>query len=91
MSAQEFAPGLFVRGITPPLRLADYKLIAFDMDSTLVNTECVRRVAMLAGMPETALQRVYDERLRINLGVEVFVDACRRAGLKTLLVSKMLR
>jgi len=116
----EIAPGLFVRGITPPLRLADYRLIAFDMDSTLINIECVdeiadvagrkaevaaiteaamrgeiadykdslrRRVAMLAGVPEAALQRVYEERLQLNPGVEAFVQACRRAGLKTLLVS----
>jgi phosphoserine phosphatase len=46
-----------------------------------------RRVAMLAGVPESALQRVYDERLRLNPGVEAFVRACQNAGLKTLLVS----
>ena len=112
--------GLVVRGVTPPLRLADYKLIAFDMDSTLISIECVdeiaamagkkaevaaiteaamrgeiadykeslrRRVAMLAGVPATDLQRVYDERLRLNPGVERFVGACRAAGLHTLVVS----
>ena len=31
---REHAPGLFVRGFTPPLRLADFRLVAFDMDST---------------------------------------------------------
>ena len=30
-SAQEFAPGLFIRGFAPPLRLRDYRLVAFDM------------------------------------------------------------
>ena len=40
-AAREHAPGLFVRGLGPPLKLADYKLIAFDMDSTLINVECV--------------------------------------------------
>ena len=35
--ATEFAPGLVVQGITPPLSLSAYKLIAFDMDSTLSN------------------------------------------------------
>ena len=120
MSAREVQPGLFVRGFTPPIRLADYKLIAFDMDSTLVNIECVdeiadivgrkaevaeiteaamrgeiadykdslrRRVALLAGASEAAMQQVYDERLHLNPGVETFVAACRAAGLKTLLVS----
>ena len=41
VTAHEFAPGLFVRGVVPPLRLADFKLVAFDMDSTLINIECV--------------------------------------------------
>ena len=120
MPSTEHAPGLFIRGFAPPLRLADFKLVAFDMDSTLINIECVdeiadaagrkaevaeiteaamrgeiadykdslrRRVALLAGVPETALQKVYDERLRLNPGVETFVQACRAAGLKTLLIS----
>ena len=46
---QEFAPGLFFRGINPPLGLADFKLIAFDMDSTLINIECVDEIAAAAG------------------------------------------
>ena len=45
----QFAPGLFTRGITPPLRLSDFKLIAFDMDSTLINIECVDEIAAAAG------------------------------------------
>ena len=120
MTLPDNATGLHVRGITPPLRLSDYKLVAFDMDSTLISIECVdeiadivgrkaevaaiteaamrgeitdyadslrRRVAMLAGAPVAALERVYAERLRINPGVEAFVQACQAAGLKTLLVS----
>jgi phosphoserine phosphatase len=47
--AQEFAPGLFVRGFAPPLRLADYRLVAFDMDSTLINIECVDEIAAAVG------------------------------------------
>jgi phosphoserine phosphatase len=31
------------------LRLADFKLIAFDMDSTLINIECVDEIADFAG------------------------------------------
>lgn len=45
----EFAPGLVIQGITPPLKLSDYKLIAFDMDSTLINIECVDEIADAAG------------------------------------------
>jgi phosphoserine phosphatase len=118
--SRELAPGLFVRGFTPPLRLVDFKLVAFDMDSTLINIECVdeiaeaagrkaevaaiteaamrgeiadykeslrRRLALLAGVPETALHEVYSHHLQLNPGVETFVAACQAAGLKTLLVS----
>ena len=100
--------------------LSDYKLIAFDMDSTLINIECVdeiaaavgkkeevaaiteaamqglisdykeslrQRVALLEGVPESALQQIYDERLRLNPGVEALIQACKNAGLKILLVS----
>jgi phosphoserine phosphatase len=45
----EFAPGLLIRGFAPPLRLADFKLVAFDMDSTLINIECVDEIAEAAG------------------------------------------
>jgi phosphoserine phosphatase len=44
-SATEFAPGLVIQGFTAPLRLQDFKLIAFDMDSTLINIECVDEIA----------------------------------------------
>lgn len=120
MSLTEFSPGLALRGFTPPRALADFRLIAFDMDSTLINIECVdeiadaagrkaevaaiteaamrgeiadykeslrQRVALLAGVPEAALDAVYRERLRLNPGAETLVRACQRAGLKTLLVS----
>lgn len=45
----EYAPGLVLQGLTPPLRLSDYKLIAFDMDSTLINIECVDEIADAVG------------------------------------------
>jgi phosphoserine phosphatase len=41
--------GLTLRGVALPLRLADIKLIAFDMDSTLINIECVDEIADAAG------------------------------------------
>ncbi len=45
----ELSPGLVLQGITPPLRLSDYQLIAFDMDSTLINIECVDEIADAVG------------------------------------------
>jgi phosphoserine phosphatase len=105
-------------------KLADFRLLAIDMDSTLVNIETLdevaayagkgrevaaiteaavrgevadykeslrRRVAMLAGVDGDLLQRVYDEKMRLNPGVEVLLAACKAAGLKTLLVTGGLR
>ena len=101
-------------------RLRDCRILAMDMDSTLVNIECIdeiadmvgrkaevaaiteaamrgeisnfsesliRRVALLEGVPVTALEQVYEERLRLNPGAEKLVDVARKTGLKTLLVS----
>jgi len=48
-TASSFAPGLDVQAFTPPLRLAEFKLAAFDMDSTLINIECVDEIADAAG------------------------------------------
>jgi phosphoserine phosphatase len=45
----ETEPGLVLQGFTPPLRLADFKLIAFDMDSTLINIECIDEIADAVG------------------------------------------
>jgi len=44
-SATEFAPGLAIQGFYAPLKLQDFKLIAFDMDSTLINIECIDEIA----------------------------------------------
>lgn len=49
MTTTEPTSGLVLQGITPPLRLSDFKLIAFDMDSTLINIECVDEIADAAG------------------------------------------
>jgi phosphoserine phosphatase len=46
-----------------------------------------RRVALLEGLEATALERVYEERLRLSMGAETMLAAVQAAGLKTLLVS----
>jgi len=100
-------------------RLADFGLVAMDMDSTLITIECIdeiadmlgiksevaaitasamrgeiefkeslrRRVALLKGLDEGALQRVYDERLRLSPGAERMLARLRSLGIRTLLVS----
>ena len=46
-----------------------------------------RRVALLEGLDETALQRVYDERLKLNPGAELMLAKLKEIGIRTLLVS----
>jgi phosphoserine phosphatase len=45
----EIAPGLVIQGFQPPLSLRNFGLVAFDMDSTLINIECVDEIAAAAG------------------------------------------
>jgi phosphoserine phosphatase len=49
MPSTELAPGLVVQNLPAKRKLSDYKLIAFDMDSTLINIECVDEIADAAG------------------------------------------
>jgi phosphoserine phosphatase len=46
-----------------------------------------RRVALLEGLDESALQRVYAERLQLNPGAETLLGTLQSRGIKTLLVS----
>ncbi|OGT14379.1 MAG: phosphoserine phosphatase SerB [Gallionellales bacterium RIFCSPHIGHO2_02_FULL_57_16] len=46
-----------------------------------------RRVALLEGLDESALQRVYDERLQLNPGAGIMLAELKKHGIKTLLVS----
>ncbi|MGH8620380.1 MAG: phosphoserine phosphatase SerB [Burkholderiales bacterium] len=45
------------------------------------------RVALLKGLPEAALARVYDERLKLSPGAETMLARFRTLGIRTLLVS----
>ena len=100
-------------------KLEDVRLVAMDMDSTLITIECVdeiadlqgikpevaaitasamrgdiefaeslrRRVALLAGLPVAALERVYDERLRLSPGAVRMLAGFAAVGAKTALLS----
>ncbi len=46
-----------------------------------------RRVALLEGLPEEALSRVFQERLRLNPGAEMLMAGLKQAGIVTVLVS----
>jgi phosphoserine phosphatase len=45
------------------------------------------RVKLLAGLHESALQRVLDERLQLNPGAQQLIDTCKRHGIRTMLLS----
>ena len=117
--ASAHAAGLDAFRIDRPLRWTDFRVLAMDMDSTLITIECIdeiadyagvkpqvsavtaaamrgeldfpaslrQRVALLKGLPESALERVYEERLRLSPGAETLLAAARAAGLATVLVS----
>ena len=119
VDAAAFEAGVDATFIAAGRSLADVRLVAMDMDSTLITIECIdeiadmqglkpqvseiteaamrgeldfseslrRRVALLEGLDAGALQRVYDERLRISPGGEAMLHAVQAAGIKTLLVS----
>ena len=85
MTATEFSRGLWIRGFTPPLALADFRLVAFDMDSTLINIECVDEIAAAAGrkaevaaITEAAMRGEitdYSESLRRRVALLAGLDA----------------
>jgi len=46
-----------------------------------------RRLALLAGLEESALERIWNERLRLSPGAESLIEGLRACGIRTLLVS----
>src|SRR5258708_12371659 len=46
-----------------------------------------KRVGLLKNLTDTALTRVYDERLKLTPGAEALISACKKHGVKLLLVS----
>lgn len=46
-----------------------------------------KRVALLKGLPESALQRVIEERLTFNPGAQDWINTCKQHGIKTMVVS----
>lgn len=100
--------------------LKDFRLLVMDMDSTLINIECLdemadfcgrkaevaalteaamrdatmdfsrslkQRLALLSGVSEDVLQHVYHERLQLSPGAQTLLQAVKKVGMKTLLVS----
>lgn len=46
-----------------------------------------RRAVLLEGLQESALQRVYDERLQLSAGAEKMLQGMQSAGIKTMVIS----
>jgi phosphoserine phosphatase len=73
-----------MQGLKPQVAAITEAAMRGELDFAASLTQ---RVALLKGLEMGALQRVYDERLRISMGGEALLDAVKAAGLKTLLVS----
>lgn len=105
--------------VNSQLKFSDFKLIAMDMDSTLLAIESIDEIAdmhdikpqvaaitqqtmrgeisfeesltqrtlLLQGLHEDALQKVYDERVRLSMGAEKMLQQAKRAGIKTMVIS----
>jgi phosphoserine phosphatase len=100
-------------------KFSGLRLLAMDMDSTLITIECIdelgdlagkkievaaitaramrgeldypaslrERVSLLRGLPASALEDVYEKRLKLTPGADALLGACKRHGVKLLLVS----
>jgi phosphoserine phosphatase len=71
-------------GIKPQVAAITARSMRGEIDFRQSLTE---RVALLAGLDESALGRVYDERLSLMPGAEILLTAVHAAGGKTLLIS----
>jgi phosphoserine phosphatase len=71
-------------GIKPEVAAITAAAMRGELD---FNTSLTRRVALLAGLEESALERVYSERLRLMPGAEAMLKGFQAAGAKTLLIS----
>lgn len=119
LQALREACGVDINTLPDDFDPAAVRLLITDMDSTLINIECVdeiadfvgckpqvaaiteaamrgkldfatslrRRVALLEGLEITALQQVYDERLKLNPGAEALVNGLKSREIKMALVS----
>jgi len=112
--------GLDTAFLPTGLKLSQCKVLAMDMDSTLINIECIdelaalagvqtqvaaiteaamrgdiadfaaslrQRVSLLAGLAVSALEQVYNQRLRFNAGAERLISTAQAAGIKVFLIS----
>ena len=88
MSPIEHAAGLVVNLATPDLKLSNFKLIAFDMDSTLINIECVDEIADAVGR-KAEVAAITEAAMRGE--ITDFTDSLRRrvALLKGVTVAQM--
>src|SRR6266508_531254 len=73
-----------LRGVKPQVAAITASAMRGEID---YRESLRRRLELLAGLQESALQRVYDERLRLSPGAERMLERLRSLAIKTLLVS----
>jgi phosphoserine phosphatase len=116
---QDAIRGYAFDAIVQPVANRKKKLLVADMESTMVDVECLdelakyvglegkisaitkramngeidfaaalaERVGLLKGLPETALQEVYDEKVKPMPGAKALMAAMKKNGGQTLLVT----
>lgn len=97
----------------------DFKLLAFDMDSTLITCECIdeladfagcknqvaqiteeamqgklsypqslrKRLQLLSGLDSNILQKVYQQRVHLQVGMEFLLQQIHNFGLRSVILS----
>ncbi len=119
MTVNDALRGMPFDAIVQPHPRPRYKLFVADMESTIIENECLdelaeyvglkdkiaaitrramngeldfeaalaERVGLLAGLPEAALQDVYDKKVTLMPGAQALLAALKKQGVHTMLVS----
>ncbi|MDF0607168.1 phosphoserine phosphatase SerB [Neisseriaceae bacterium TC5R-5] len=73
-----------LHGLKPQVAAITERSMRGELDFT---ASLQQRIALLQGLPESALEQVYRERVRLSPGAESLLASCKRLGIKFMLVS----
>jgi phosphoserine phosphatase len=73
-----------MQGIKPQVAAITERSMRGELDFSASLRE---RVSLLAGLPESALEKVYQERLQLSPGAEQLLARCKENGIRFMLVS----
>lgn len=73
-----------MQGIKPQVAAITERSMRGELDFSASLRE---RVSLLAGLPESALEKVYQERLQLSPGAKALLASCKENGIRFMLVS----